>query len=164
MIVELREAEASDLELLWHWRTDPVTVANSLSKAPHVFSLHRQWFEKTRLSSLILIAEVYKDGEFGSCGAFMGYGGVVRFDPKDYGEVGYSCEMSWTVAPPLRRMGIGKIIVKDAIELHRPNVTIGALIKHDNIGSEKIAADVGFERAPYNALTHMLWLKKPLGI
>jgi RimJ/RimL family protein N-acetyltransferase len=53
-------------------------------------------------------------------------------------------ELSWTVAPSKRGLGVGKALVREAVKSRVG--TVLATIKIGNIASEKIAKDAGFEK------------------
>jgi len=123
----LRGATIDDARLLYEWRNDPAARSASRNIVPLDFESHVRWLEGTLKNSLreLLIAEI--DGT---------PVGTVRLDRSAEGT-----ELSWTVAPGVRRKGIGKAIV--ALACRRAKPPIYAEMQEGNIASIKIAEFAG---------------------
>ena len=131
MKLKLRAATESDARLLLEWRNDPLTRRSSKNDRPVAWEDHLRWLSDTlsRGDRRLMIAEL--DGISV---------GTVRLDlASDH------CELSWTVSPSKRGLGIGKAMVALAIaEARAP--TVVAQIKADNVASLRIAESCGFQR------------------
>ena len=126
--LSFRLATLEDAELLFRWRNDNDTRANSRETAPVPWQSHLRWLEAKLRDDLcdVLIAE--KDGESV---------GTVRIEVRND-----ETELSWTVAPEQRGRGIGRGIVRCAAGL-RPGRLV-AYIHPDTASSETIARGAGF--------------------
>ncbi len=124
----LREATLDDAELLLDWRNDPETRAASFTLEPVPLDKHLAWLKKTLRGPVRL--RVAEDN-----GVPVG---TVRWEPNE----DEAPELSWTVAPSARGRGVGKRMLKKAVEAFRRPLT--ARIKSENIASIRIAEAVGF--------------------
>lgn len=125
--MHIRPATMADALLLLEWRNDPDTRANSVSTDVVALEQHMAWLERVLVSPSrrLHVAEV--DGV---------PVGTVREDDDDA-----AVELSWTVAPAWRGMGIGSRMVKLlATRIDRPLV---ARVKPGNAASMKIAGGAG---------------------
>lgn len=131
--MHLRRATMDDAAVLFAWRNDPETRANSVTTDPVAWDGHRGWLEMSLASPdrELLIAEI--DGV---------PVGTVRIDR------GEEIELSWTVAPDQRGKGIGRYMVTMA----SPSGPAVAKIKPANIASQKIAESAGFRLAGVDGL------------
>jgi pseudaminic acid synthase len=123
----LRDANASDRDLLLAWRNDPDTRRNSHSTAPVPPEEHEQWLSKTlgTPSRRLFIAE--------DSGVPVG---SVRADlAADHSE------LSWTVAPEARNKGFGKKMV--LIAAQKIGGRIKAQVKEGNEASVAIVKSIG---------------------
>lgn len=126
--LRLRNATMDDAEILLSWRNDEATRRASRNQTPVGYEEHTQWLNNALENDrrTILIAEL--DGIPAA---------TVRLD-KSADE---HTELSWTVSPDMRGLGLGKRCVKKALEnLEGPIV---AYVKPENIASQKIAEAVG---------------------
>lgn len=117
----------ADAELLHAWRNDSQTRAMSHSTGEVALAEHRTWLEKSLAneSRRLYIFERYGR----ACG-------TVRVDLA-----GGVAELSWTVAPAFRRLGIGmKMVSLMAQEIDGP---LRAEVKASNLASQKIARGAG---------------------
>lgn len=129
--LHLRPANESDAPLLFDWRNDPLTRANSKNSDLVMFADHCRWFEASlrNRGRRLLVAIV---------GAKPA--GTVRLDEGDS-----ATRVSWTVAPDFRGLGVGKQMVGLALaDVHGPVV---AEIKPTNAPSIAIAVACGLVQA-----------------
>ena len=122
MTLKVRPATIQDAELLFGWRNDPQTRANSINTGDAPWEGHLHWLRASLKNPdrQLLVAE--RDGV---------PVGTVRIDGGD--------ELSWTVAPEHRGVGLGSEIV--ALVAKRGD---RAQIKCDNFASQRIAKRAGF--------------------
>lgn len=111
-----------DADLLFAWRNDPETRANSISTAEVAWADHLAWLSSSIQSRRcrLLIAE--------EAGTPVG---TLRIDDGR--------QLSWTVAPNARGTGVGKRMV--SLVARRGH---SARIKRGNIASQRIAEAAGF--------------------
>lgn len=120
--MKLRPATMNDARLLFAWRNDPLTRANSISTEEVAWDDHIAWLAECLQNPArqLLIAE--------QAGSPVG---TVRIDDGR--------QLSWTVAPHARGSGVGKQMV--ALVAKRGHT---AQIRRDNIASQRIAQAAGF--------------------
>lgn len=158
--LSLRPAIPSDVELVHHWRNDPLSVKYSLSQMRVAWQDHKTWFVAQR--SNIYICILTGTTSLLSYGS-VGHGGMIRVEPVDFGSAGYSAELSWIVAPPFRRLGIGKRMLKACLSDHCSNITVGAKIMKQNEASIALAKSHGFELFRDGDMVGV-YIKKPIGV
>lgn len=119
--MKIRKANLTDTYVLLKWRNDKETRLNSINTDVIAKEEHDNWFCNNMNN--IYIAETDEPV------------GTIRINGN---------ELSWTIAPNKRSMGYGKEMVKAFLSLvfNRPLV---AYIKQQNIASQKIAKEAGFE-------------------
>ena len=124
----LRPAIQLDAKSLFNLRNHPEVRRRSNNPDEIDFKTHCQWFDKVMLdqNKKILIAE--QDAQFV---------GMVRFEKTDEAYL-----MSWAVSPEVHGQGIGKSMLKNAIE-SMGNHRLVAEIKEDNLASISIAESAG---------------------
>ena len=127
--IQIREAALSDLEILFEWRNDPITRSFSHNTDPVQIGGHRQWLESTLSNPTrkLYIAETKGQPI-----------GTIRVDYDNDG-----AELSWTVAPLARGMGLGKCMVQQVADMQ--SCCIRAEVKAGNFASEKIALYSGMK-------------------
>lgn len=130
----LRKAATEDSDLLLAWRNHEITRMNSLNSAPVQAKEHAQWLDRSLQSEDRCLFIIEKSGI---------PVGTLRIDSLPDGQK----ELSWTIAPERRGMGIGKQAVQKAIDEH-PDWVFMARIKSTNTASIRIAEHAGlrFER------------------
>lgn len=125
----LRPATIDDSRVLFEWRNDPLTRANSLSTDVVEYASHVAWVERSIAAPdralYIAVVEIPV--------------GTVRLDTH-----GIVRELSWTVAPEHRGKGYGKQMAKLAVAMGGP---MKAVIKVGNAASMKIAEAAGLSVA-----------------
>lgn len=126
--IVLREAAFEDSPLLFKWRNDPVTRANSINTEEVKKEEHERWLEKALSNPRLKIYVAERNGEAV---------GTVRAEHN-----GSESELSWAVAPEARGQGIGRKMVREALRLTGGVIT--AKIKAGNQASIRIAASLGF--------------------
>jgi len=127
--VKLRAATLEDARLLLDWRNDAETRANSHNRDAVPWDAHRAWLAAAIADPAreLLIAE--RDGVAV---------GTVRFD-----RAGDDTVLSWTVAPAQRGRGVGRAMVRRAVE-RVPEARLRAEIVASNARSIAIARAAGF--------------------
>jgi RimJ/RimL family protein N-acetyltransferase len=129
--LKLRLAQPRDSRILFEWRNDPVTRANSKVTEPVKWEDHQKWFDSSLHNSnrVLMIA-------FLPAGKAVG---TVRIDSRDDGAE----EVSYTVAPEQRGQGIGKEMMRQIVAASRKDLI--AEIKPDNESSIRIVQALGFK-------------------
>ena len=134
-MIRIRPANEADGNLLFAWRNDPVTQACSRSTAPVAREDHDRWMKFNVLQGypqhLVMMAET----ETGTVG-------TVRFDAARDDLMTF--EVSITIAPKFRRLGIASSVLSEACS-YMAEYTINAEIKKDNAASRRIFEHCGFE-------------------
>jgi UDP-2,4-diacetamido-2,4,6-trideoxy-beta-L-altropyranose hydrolase len=127
--MRLRTATLDDAGLLLDWRNDAETRANSHQHDAVPWDIHMAWLAAVLGDPAreLLIAEC--DG--------MAVG-TVRFDRDRDGTV-----LSWTIAPARRGLGLGRAMVRCAIE-RAPAARLRVEITASNARSIAIARATGF--------------------
>jgi RimJ/RimL family protein N-acetyltransferase len=134
-VILFRAATSWDSGMLYEWRNDPETRANSRDTAHVDATAHARWFRRSQMNPdrMICIAET------GMAGVPVA---VIRLDRR----ADNSFELSWTVAPEHRGKGYGTEVLKRFIaELPRP-VRLYAEIKPSNLASLKMAERAGMQQ------------------
>jgi UDP-2,4-diacetamido-2,4,6-trideoxy-beta-L-altropyranose hydrolase len=126
-VLDFRDATMKDSARLLAWRNDAVTRENSIQTNLVSREEHDNWLSRVlcRPDCKLSIVE--------SSGIPVG---TVRLDLS-------SKELSWTVAPEYRGIGLGKSLVEQAIMIYGPNIT--AKIKKQNVASIRIVEALGFK-------------------
>jgi RimJ/RimL family protein N-acetyltransferase len=129
--VELRRATADDAEMLWLWRNDPMTRAQSRNSEPIVWIDHVRWLTDALgdPGRRIFVAEQHGTPV-----------GTIRFD-RLAGED--ADEVSMAVAPGQRGAGIGGAMLKAACAETHAHV-IRASVRADNQASRRLFESCGF--------------------
>lgn len=149
MNLRIRRAEMQDCELYFNWANDPAVRQNSINQEPIPWEGHQNWFGRKINDDntfLYLLFSSHKPI------------GQVRFDIEDKQVlINYSIERS------SRGKGFGKWILKTAIDkLHddfgEKRITFKALVKIDNIPSQKIFERLGFEAAPSEEIKNIVYM------
>ena len=144
MILNIREANINDAQLLFSWANDPVTRQSSFNSDPIEWKSHLSWMENSiknvnRILYIVLFEEIPV--------------GTVRFDQNDTTVIGV------TVAPEFRGKGMGAKIIKIACEAYLKKVNtrkIVAYIKNENLASVK-----AFQKAGFSLTGEGLWNNIP---
>lgn len=129
--MELRLVAPGDEQLLFTWKNDPVTLANSRDHTPVAWVDHLAWFASavTDPDKVMCIAEV--DGI---------PVGLVRSGSNQAGQN----EICFTTDPEWRGQGVEVAMVEMFLSEHVPDVDKAVLpIKLGNISSEQAASSLG---------------------
>ncbi len=144
--VDVRAASLHDSELVWSWRNDPASRANSRSSGLVPLADHELWFAKMLAdpNSFMFIGIVENEPI-----------GVVRFDRAKHGDF----EVSINLAPERRGCGLGARLLSAACaSLHSltPHAAFLAQVRTDNVASRRIFEASRFEliNAADNFLTY----------
>ncbi|GFK94863.1 UDP-N-acetylglucosamine--N-acetylmuramyl-(pentapeptide) pyrophosphoryl-undecaprenol N-acetylglucosamine transferase [Fundidesulfovibrio magnetotacticus] len=125
--LRLRPASQADSALLLAWRNDPETIRASLQDRPVSLAEHNAWFAKSLADPSLRLYVAELEGR---------PAGTVRLNSDASGHV-----LSWTVAPSMRGQGVGKAMVRLAVQ-HAPRA-VRAEIRQGNIASVRIALHAG---------------------
>lgn len=129
LVVHLRPLESEDAKIVFRWKNDPVTLANSSSTAPVSLEIHMHWIEgflSNPYDKVACIAELPDGAPVG----------LVYAEAVDDTHT----TMSYVVSPDCRRQGFGKAMVSKFVEQYVPDRSrLVLLIKDGNMGGEKIA-------------------------
>lgn len=150
MEIRLRNAEENDAHLLFQWRNDPTTSANSLNQNPVLWDEHEAWFKRSLKSPdrHIMIGMIGEERPVG----------MIRFDKLIDGyEIGISID------PYLRCRGMGRSLLKEGIGFvteTMENSTLFATIRGENVASLIIFLASGFRLAEYDQKSGLAYLKR----
>jgi len=97
-MINFRPAQYSDWDILFKWRNDPETLANSVNSTPIVEHNHKEWLKHTLELNTRKIY-IYEHGV-----------GTVRTDKVEKDD---SMILSWTIAPEFRGQGFGQRMLRD---------------------------------------------------
>lgn len=127
--LSLRPATMDDWNILLEWRNDEATRMNSHNTALVQEDDHKKWLQSVidNKERLLYICERGNEPA-----------GSVR---ADWDEAAQAYELSWTIAPNHRGMGIGKEMVKMLAD--QLTQKLRAEVKVGNTGSVKIAEYAG---------------------
>lgn len=135
--VELRPAIMDDARVLFEWRNDPETRANSLRPEPVEWAGHLRWLAACVGDSARSLYIASEEGEVL---------GTVRADCA-----GGEYELSWTVAPGQRGKGNGQRLVAALIATLPEDACYRAVVLADNLASNRIARALGMEATEVSA-------------
>lgn len=128
-----RKATKQDSDILFEWRNDPETKANSSNTGLIKRDEHEAWLDKTlqNPNRILFIVEENREAV-----------GTMRADKLSEED---SYELSWTVAPEARGRGLGKKMLMQGVENFKGS-NLKAVIKKENIASIKMAEFAGFTK------------------
>lgn len=124
-------ATIKNADLLYEWRTDPLTREMSLNTHKESYENHLLWLE-TALKNPQRQIYLYFDPDFKALG-------TVRCDQKEN-----FIEISWTINPHYRGKGFGKQMLAQFIQKNPGYYR--AQVKIENMASQKICESAGFVR------------------
>ncbi len=149
--LQVRRATIGDMELLWHWVSDPETRASAFETEPTPWAVHRRWFGQKMRSADCAIWILTGDK-----GIPMGQ---VRYD-----KVGNGADVDISIAPEHR----GKRLAVHLIRMTLPLIAsiwspgyVEAHVKVTNIASQKTFRHGGFfekERCPLHGACCVLFV------
>lgn len=133
-VIHMRRATENDCLLFFHWKNDPVTLANSFQSDPVSLENHISWFNRAlQNKALLLLVGETSDGT---------PIGQVRFDTEVLRAV-----VGITVAPSSRGKRLGTPLLSAASAFYWKEVglkPVDAYIKTANEASRKTFAAAGF--------------------
>jgi len=132
--MKLRQVAAGDERLLFDWKNDPITRANSRDQTPVAWSDHLVWFAAavSDPQKVMCIAEVE--------GVPVG---LVRSGPNQNGQI----EVCFTVDPKWRNQGAEEVMVELFVAEHVPYIDNVVLpIKIGNTSGERTVSILGYHR------------------
>ena len=135
--VELKPADSSDCEFVYHLQTSAVRQYFKNPKTP-TLDEHKRWFKD------ILVA---KDSVLFVLTLNLHSVGILRLDDINGGEM----EISIIVAPDCSRRGIAKTSLKYIFEL-LPGHSFKAVVHNENIASKKLFEKFGFNKVGESGL------------
>ncbi len=144
--VRLRPATIADAELLFVWRNDPLTRAQSIHTEPVAWERHLAWLAASLQNQArqLFIAEQVLPAEQAPVVL-----GTVRAD-----RINSDYEMSWTVAPGQRGNGWGRKMVAALIDQLPAGAAYQAVVLNTNPLSQRIAVGLGLvEKSSTSTLT-----------
>jgi len=152
--VRLRPATIADAELLFAWRNDPLTRAQSIHTEPVAWESHLAWLQSSLQNPdrQLYIAESATNGAVQSIAL-----GTVRADRTD-GEY----ELSWTVAPEQRGKGWGRQMVAALIECLPAGASYKAVVLLTNPASHRIAVALAMQVKKHLATQTIYTGRKPV--
>lgn len=141
--IDFVPAEMHHAELLYEWRNDPDTRANSFNQDKLDFNDHVLWLAKAikPLSGMDIWIALLDHTPIGT----------VRLDEIDG-------KISCTVAPKHRGKGLSKIMLQDFMKDFGDRPFFYSKIKHGNTASEKMVESAGF-RVLEECLDYKLWVR-----
>ena len=134
-MIYLREAEKSDLDLLFTWANDPAVRQNSFTTDQIPYKVHRKWFDHM-MSDAMVLQYILMDDEVPV--------GQIRLNiDNDSAEIGYS------IAAEHRGKGYGHKVLQlitKVVKEHHPEIrTLIAKVKPENAASKKLFEGEGYE-------------------
>lgn len=134
--VYLRKAEWKDVDLLFEWANDSEVRKNSFNTANIEYEEHKRWFENCIQDENIDVYICYLDA-----------------DPIGQVRLNYNNEtavISYSIAKKYRGQGFGGVIIKlieaEMVFTH-PDITfLFGSVKMDNIASQRIFEDSGYDK------------------
>jgi RimJ/RimL family protein N-acetyltransferase len=135
-MLKLRNAEYSDIDILFEWVNDAVVRMNSFSAAQISYEDHKKWLENklsSKKSKLFIGVDENKPV------------GIIRFDLINSEDA----QASITIAPSMRGKGYGKELVSLGIEEVKKTGFARRLLaqtKPENLPSQFIFINNGFKR------------------
>lgn len=137
-LLELRDANEADGDLIYRWSNDPATRKASFSSEPIAWSDHLDWM-RARLADPNAMQFIATD----LAGDLVG---LVRFDcARD------TAVISIVVAPERRGRGWGPALIEagcSEVTSRRPSTRVVAKIRHDNIASQRAFVAADFDQDP----------------
>jgi RimJ/RimL family protein N-acetyltransferase len=134
----LRKATLEDSKMLFDWRNDPETRANSINTDPVQWEGHLCWLNKS-LANPDRYLFIFEEGDVpvGTCR-------VDRYAEGNDNDVVY--ELSWTISPGWRGKGIGKKMLGELIgQDFLRGKKLKSVTKNNNIASIKMAEKFNFK-------------------
>lgn len=133
--MRLREAEYSDMDLLYKWANDPTVRHNSISSGIIPYDVHRNWFSRM-MDDASIIQLIFMDGNDPV--------GQIRLNiARNEAELGYS------IAPEFRGKGYGHLmlrLIEETVKHEYPDITkLIAKVKPNNKASKRILELEGYE-------------------
>ena len=134
-MIYLREAEQTDIGLLFTWANDPIVRMNSFRTDPIPYEDHKRWFERIMADDKVLQYIMMDE---------RNPVGQIRLNLKnDSAEIGYS------IAAEYRGKGYGHKILRlivNEVKEHHPEIRIlTAKVKPENKPSQKLFESEGYE-------------------
>lgn len=128
--MNFRPAQYSDWDILFKWRNDPETLANSINPSPILEHNHKEWLKLTLELDTRKIY-IYGDGV-----------GTIRTDKVNVNKEA-SMILSWTIAPEFRGQGLGQKMLKEFTEQFAGKY-YAEILPH-NKASLRVAEKAGFQ-------------------
>src|SRR5262245_4882225 len=135
----LREATEEDLPAILTIYNDAIETTTAVfNYRPHTLHMRHEWFQAKRSANLaVVVAGVNGAGVIG----FATYGPF-----RAWPAYKYTIEHSVYVAAQARRLGVGRVLVKEMVSIARKNRmhSVIAGIVSDNLPSLKLHRSLGF--------------------
>ncbi len=133
--LKLRKANMDDAKILFEWRNDVDTRAQSRTREPVVWQSHMRWLEKSLQNPKRILVIAQED---------TSAIGTLRADLRD----DRVWEISYTVAPAYRGKGFAKKMTRQFVAEYFEGKNIAADIKKGHSASESVARALGL--TPYS--------------
>ncbi|QNF34192.1 UDP-2,4-diacetamido-2,4,6-trideoxy-beta-L-altropyranose hydrolase [Adhaeribacter swui] len=136
-LLQLRRAQASDVQLLFQWINDPVVRRFSLHPDPIPLNTHTTWFQYklTDKNCFIFIAEIYREPV-----------GMIRFDVNINNK--NEAVISYLIDQNFRGKGLGTLMLQAGLKNLKkaaPQITtVSGLVQPENNASIKAFTKAGF--------------------
>ena len=132
-MIKLREATMEDALVLFQWKNDPETIANSITKRGVTMEEHMNWLQKVtdNPNRQLFVFEVNGEPV-----------GQLRLDIE-----GSMAEISYGLAAEHRGKGLGRVLLEQA-EAKADELGIEELtaeVLSHNVASQKLFKKLGFE-------------------
>jgi sugar phosphate isomerase/epimerase/RimJ/RimL family protein N-acetyltransferase len=133
----LRDADYSDMNILYEWANDAETRSNAFSTDLIPFDDHKKWFNE-KLSSKNTLIFIYHCGEKNI--------GQIRFDIENDISI-----IDYTIAPSMRNQGNGykmMVLAENKVKFEYPKIKmLVGEVKKENIASQNV-----FRKLNYNEI------------
>jgi UDP-2,4-diacetamido-2,4,6-trideoxy-beta-L-altropyranose hydrolase len=130
LIVNLRQARPSDINLFFEWANDKIVRSNSINTEPIIYENHLEWFDR-KLNSTetkIFVLELFGNPI-----------GQIRFDKNFNGWF-----IDYSIDNEVRGKGFGQILVEKGLKQFNVADVFFAQVKESNIASVNVFNKLGF--------------------
>lgn len=143
----IRPLSLDDEKLLLNWRNDPKTIQASVSRKEISEASHREWMRERIFNPLQSVFIYEANGV--PVGTF-----TLILKGLD------TLEISYMVAPDARGLGVGKAMLKAAVNSIRGNWQLIARARKENLPSQKVLEHIGMKFEGDDSEYFFYWMKK----
>lgn len=154
MLLKIQEAKETDAEILYQWKNDPVTRANSFCEKEVTWEKHKEWFSK-KLKAEECRLYICRMGNIPV--------GQIRLDIEKEQK---AAVISYSVDKEFRGKRIGTKMLELAEEKVREKKDLLFLtgeVKKENVASSKCFESRGFEKQQKDGEASVIIYKKQIG-